>query len=336
MKTDIYITSASSKIKFKENKVIVENLDKSIQSFPIESISSIVLFTNSFISTSVYKQIFRKNIPIYFVGYRWDYLWKIESLEATNIELRYKQYKKHFDDNFKLGFSKNIVYYKMENQKRLLKRYRKNYKLKAKFVIDKIQELQNKSKNVDNIDSLRWYEWMASKVYFQSYGSIFSGNLKFTNRNKRPPKDPINSLLSLWYTLLAQTIYTDLKIVGLDVYCGYYHIPKDNRPILVLDMMENWRSLIVDSLIVRLYKQWSINENSFYSLSDENSFYKILLKDDFKKYFIAEYQKRINTFISYPWVNKKITMKEAMKYEWLKLIKYLNWLWDLDLYVFNY
>ena len=70
MKTDIYITSASSKIKFKENKVIVENLDKSIQSFPIESISSIVLFTNSFISTSVYKQIFRKNIPIYFVGYR--------------------------------------------------------------------------------------------------------------------------------------------------------------------------------------------------------------------------------------------------------------------------
>jgi len=333
MKSDIYITDHFSYLKIKDGNLIVKStVTKKETVFQIKHISSIVIMWNSTISASVYKACFKGNIPVYIVSPKWDYLGKIENLESTNISLRYLQYQKFFDENFKLEFAKKIVYYKLENQKRLLKRYIKNYKLKAQFAVDKIQDLQNKINWLGSIEKIRWLEWMAARIYFEYYGSIFSGILKFTKRTQRPPKDPINSLLSFGYTLLAQTIYTSLKLAELDVYCGYFHSPKDNRPILVLDMMENWRSLIVDSLIVRLYKLGSIQENAF-TFADK-WFYPVLLTDQFKKFFISSYQERINKQINYNW--HKMPMKDVMKQQGRELVKYLKWEQDFTPYTFNY
>jgi len=163
---------------------------------------------------------------------------------------------------------------------------------------------------------------------------MFSWILTFTRRTQKPPKDPINSLLSFGYTLLAQTIYTSLKLANLDAYAGFYHSPKDNRPILVLDMMENWRSLVVDSLIVRLYKLWSIQESSF--MFADKWFYPVLLTNNFKKFFISAYQERINKKLRSPYNGKIITMEEIMFQQWKNLIKYMKWEAEFKPYLFNY
>jgi len=290
--------------------------------------------SNTSISSSVYRLCFKENIPIYIVSNKWDYLGKIESLENTNISLRYLQYSKFFDKNFKLHFAQIVVNSKIENQKRLLKRYIKNYKLKASFAVDKLEDLQRNIFKINDVAKLRWIEWMASKIYFEYYGKMFDGILSFTRRSQRPPKDPINSLLSFGYTLLAQTIYTSLKLSNLDVYAWFFHSPKDNRPILVLDMMENWRSLVIDSSIVRLYKMGSIQESSFY-FSDK-WFFPVLLSNQFKKFFISQYQGRINKKLKSTYNDKILTMKEIMKQQWENLIKYMKNEEEFKPYLFKY
>jgi len=334
MKTDIYITNFWEKIYFRDWQIIVEDLAREKRFFPIETISSIIVLKPVYISAKVYKEVFKRNIPIYFVWPKGDYLWKIESLQSSHISLKYKQYKYFFDDNFKLEFSKKIVYSKIENQIRFLKRYKKNYNLQCGIYLEKLKELQHKVLKVVSLEQLRWYEGNAAKMYFLCYWKLFKWEFYFIGRNKRPPKDPINSLLSFWYTLLAQSIYTSLALLWLDVYCWYYHSPKDNRPILVLDMMENWRTLVVDSLIVKLYKRWSIKKDNFIFVWDNG--FKVLIKPSFRDFFIQEYQKRILTKISYPGIERKITIKEAFRYQWLDFIKYLNRLTNFKPYIFNW
>jgi CRISP-associated protein Cas1 len=133
-----------------------------------------------------------------------------------------------------------------------LNRRRKSQDTDGKLIktaVNDLDILMSKLPFAENMDMLRGYEGKAATVYFQVLGSLFSGEFKFEKRTKRPPTDPINSMLSLGYTLLSQNVFSFIQAVGLHTHFGNLHVPRDNHPALVSDLVEEWRSQLVDSLV---------------------------------------------------------------------------------------
>lgn len=132
-----------------------------------------------------------------------------------------------------------------------------------KLKIDTIEMLMDRLAFAENMDALRGYEGKAATVYFQALGSLFTGYFAFDKRTKRPPTDPINSLLSLGYTLLSQQVYSFVQAVGLHTHFGNLHVPRDNHPALVSDLMEEFRAQVVDSFVSYLVNKKILTPEDF-------------------------------------------------------------------------
>jgi len=335
----LYLTKQGSVLGVKDSHFVIRFEKKIIKEITYNEINTIVVFWNCLITTSCYRVLFQNKISVYFLSTKWNYFWRLEWLNEINTWLRYKQYQKYYNKEFRFNFSKNIIRWKIKNQQHLLKRYRRTKQIdfdKEILQLEKIlQDIKNKYDS--DIDVLRWYEWAAARIYFQGLGSkIFTRKyMKFEKRSKRPPKDPINSVLSFWYTLLAQNIYSMLKTIWFDVYCWYLHEKGSKKPILVLDLMEEWRSLIIDSLVIYLYNSGHIIEDNF--IFTTNWIYPVLMKEGFRDFFIKKYQERLKTEITYPWCNNKLAIYRAFQQQWIQVTKYINDLKsDYTPYIFPY
>lgn len=333
----LYITGPAWLKYSKEQFVVTYHTgqQKDPISRPARLVKTIVLFGNVTISGYCYYQLFAKNIVVYFLSSKGKYLGVLNALQSTNIKNKYLQYKHFFDEQFRIRIAMDIVRGKITNQQRLLKRYQRTKKHNFGYEIGMLGNLISKLRQATTLDSLRWYEGKASAIYFEALGTkVFTGQLRFVERNQHPPLDPINSMLSFGYTLLAQTIFSALQTVWLDPYCGFMHSPKDNKPVLVLDMMEEWRSLVIDSLIIKMYNQWAITSDGF--LFQKGGAYPVLLKIWLRDELIHQYQKRLKTEITHPVHSGKVTIFKALQLQGLQVIKTLQDQVWYEPYLFHY
>jgi len=264
---------------------------------PISLIEWIVLIWNVQLTTQVMKSCLQAQIPVFFLSKKWSYFWKLDSIEVKNIELMYKHIKASLDKDISLKYAKIIVESKIENSKVMLQRWRRFFVgienvSDLGVIIGKLKEIKNDVWKVDNIDSLRWIEWNAAKVYYKWFSYFMNNWFEFKWRNKRPPRDEVNSMLSLWYTLLAQTVQMILDIQWINTQIWFYHQPKDLRTLLVLDMMEMFRAWIVDDLVVKLIRRNKITKDQFL-IDDEEEKRPVYIKDEWLKLFLWEYYKAI-------------------------------------------
>jgi len=121
----------------------------------------------------------------------------------------------------------------------------------------------------DNVDSIRGYEGRASALYFEAFSAGFIENQGFTRRVRRPPTDPVNSILSLTYTFLMNRVYAAVRVAGLDPYPGFLHSIDYGRYSLVLDLMEEFRTIIADTLTLSLFNLKVLQKNDFYEETPE-------------------------------------------------------------------
>jgi CRISPR-associated protein Cas1 len=161
------------------------------------------------------------------------------------------------------------------------------------------------------VDEIRGVEGAGTKAYFAILrNAIFwQGEKVFEKRTRRPPKDPVNSLLSYGYALLTAAIFTACEVSGLDPYCGYLHSDAYGRPSLALDLMEEFRPLIVDSIVMRLVNHRMIGERHFQSTEAGACF---LTKKGNRK-FIEAFQQRLQTEIYHPMVGRNLSYQKCFE-----------------------
>lgn len=264
---------------------------------PISLIEGIVLLGNIQLTTWVIKTCLQAKIPVFFLSKRWTFFWKLDSLEVKNIELMYNHIQASLDKEISLKYAKTIVKSKIENSKVMLLRWRRFFTWIENIedlepIIENLKKIIKSVEKVDNIDTLRWVEWNAAKVYYKWFSYFINNGFEFKWRNKRPPRDEINSMLSLWYTLLAQTIQMILDIQWLNTQIWFYHQPKDLRTLLVLDIMEMFRAWVVDDLVVKLIRREKIKKDDFW-IDEENEKRPVFFEDNWLKLFLWEYYKAI-------------------------------------------
>lgn len=259
---------------------------------PISLIEGIVLIGNIQLTTQVIKACLKAKIPVFFLSKRWNYFGKLDSIEVKNVELLYKQIQASMSEEISLSYAKSIVYSKIENSRIMLMRWSRKYSVDTSNVNKSLYEYSEKVKNVNNIAVLRWIEWIAAKSYYSAYSKFIQKPFYFKGRNRRPPRDEVNSMLSLGYTLLAQTIQMMLDIYNINTQIWFYHKPKDLRTLLVLDIMEMFRARVVDDMVIRVINKGSINLEHFILLEDEES-RPVYFTDEWLPKFLNEYYKTV-------------------------------------------
>ncbi len=176
--------------------------------------------------------------------------------------------------------------------------------------IDDLEVLMEQLFFASDMDALRGYEGKAATTYFQALGSLFTGAFKFEKRTKRPPTDPINSMLSLGYTLLNQNVSSFIQVLGLHPYFGNLHVKRDNHPALVSDLMEEWRAQLVDSLIAYLVNSEVFTFDDF-TLPDEQG--GVYFQPQALKKFLKHWEEKLHSELTHPHTGQKVTYRRCIE-----------------------
>ncbi len=261
-----YIKTQGSRIIKEGKHLLVKKGNDIYNTLFTYKLDQLLLFGNIEITHSAMIQLMRSNIDTVFLTQNGRYLGRLASPEAKNVFLRKKQYLLLENREYNLRQAKAVAAGKLSNMATLLLRIKRSRRLddpgkKAGL----IQELLPKLAKAYNIDSVRGYEGRGSALFFEGFPGGFVENLGFRKRVRRPPTDPVNATLSLLYTFLMNRVYSAVRISGLDPYPGFMHSIDYGRYSLVLDLMEEFRTIIADTLTLSLFNL------------------KILQKDDFEK-----------------------------------------------------
>jgi len=261
----VYINTQGSRLVKEGRHLLVKKGEDTYHTLFTYKLKQIVLFGNVEITHRAMAQIMRHEIDTVFLTQNGRYLGRIASPESRNVFLHKRQYALLDDPAFALKMARSIVAGKMANMATLLMRIRRSRD--ADIAGKKAREIQNLMPMLENaasIDSIRGYEGRASALYFEAFGSGFIENQRFTRRVRRPPTDPVNSILSLLYTFLMNRIYGAVRVAGLDPYPGFLHSIDYGRYSLVLDLMEEFRTIIADTLALSLFNLKILQHHDFY------------------------------------------------------------------------
>jgi CRISP-associated protein Cas1 len=249
-----YIKTQGAKIVKEGRHLIVRKGDGIYNTLFTYKLDQLILFGNIEISHSAMVRLMRENIDTVFLTINGRYLGRLAAAEAKNVFLRKRQYHLLDDSDFGLRMSKAIVAGKLSNMAMLLQRIKRSRKEPAPGRrAAEIQDLMPRLMSADNVESVRGYEGRASALFFEAFPKGFVEDMGFTKRVRRPPTDPVNSVLSLLYTFLMNRVYSAVRIAALDPYPGFLHSIDYGRYSLVLDLMEEFRSIIAETLTLSLF-----------------------------------------------------------------------------------
>jgi CRISPR-associated protein Cas1 len=269
---------------------------RKIEEVRINDVEEIYIFGRISLSSVVIQTCLKRKIPVHFLTFSGDYLGKLQHTGGKNVELRLLQFQAYFNPEKKLSFARAFITGKFTNQIHFLTELKRRYnEKKLEGIIFRLKMSLKEVQKVQDIKTLMGIEGSASKVYFEALGPIFKKlGWNFSGRTRRPPTDPVNALLSLGYTLLFSKIFTFVETASLDPYLGFLHTPDYGKPSLVLDLMEEWRPVIVDSLVIRClaWKIFTPQDFTDTMLEDEQE-YKIKLTPAGLKKFLKQFQQKI-------------------------------------------
>ena len=237
-----------------------------------------------------------------------------------NALLRREQYRAHADQQRALKVAQACVQGKLENMRTLL--LRSNRQLQDSEVADAtitIQHMVREVPRTTRIGSLLGIEGNGSAAYFGVFGKLVRSPMTFNRRRRRPPTDPVNAMLSLGYTLLLHQVSAAIQIVGFDPYAGFLHQPRYGRPALALDLMEEFRPIIADSVVLNIINHHILTEQDF-----KEELGVVHLKPDARKKFYAKFEERLQEELQHPHFGYRTSYRRCIELQARLLGKWLT------------
>ena len=288
----LYITQQGAVLKKTSRRLVVYKGEEKIAEVPVIKVDRVMIFGNVQVTAPTVAFLLDSCVDLCYLSSRGRYRGRLVAAESKNVLLRIAQYERYLDDDFQLQISKALVAAKIKNALGLIRRYRRRYpELDFSQEMASLDDALNGIESRTQVSSLLGVEGHATAVYFRAFGRMFrQDEMSFTKRTRRPPKDPVNSLLSFGYTLVTNEILSFLFAVGFDPYIGHLHSLGYGRPSLALDMTEEFRHPVVDRFTLYLVNKDIISSTDFDDRGEVGFF---LTQDALKQYF-HHYEKRIS------------------------------------------
>jgi CRISPR-associated protein Cas1 len=285
---------------------------------PLEQLQSVYIFGAVQMSTQAVQGCLERSIPIGYFSPAGRFLGMTSGLPTSGTDARLGQYRLHGEPGLRAKLAARILSAKIHNQRVMLMRNGDAPKL----VIDQLAALRDQAAKGDyTLDSLRGIEGSAAALYFGHFGTMLKGtafeNFDFNGRNRRPPKDPVNALLSMGYSILAKELTGMCHAVGLDPFLGFLHQPRYGRPALALDLMEEFRPLLADSVAISLLNRREVDVGDF-ARTTRGTF----LGDEGRKQFWRAWFRRMDTEASHPQFGYKMNYRRMLDVQVRQLWRY--------------
>jgi len=313
----MYVTEQGARIEKEYQRILVTKHDKVLMRVPLARISHIVLIGRAGATTPALHALLRAGVGLSLISRTGKLLGRLMPPTGKNIPRRHAQFARAQEADFCAAVSRAIVAGKLRNQRTMARRICRD----SPGIDDtNIQEITKAIKAIDdstNLAQLRGQEGRGAKAYFHIFRQAIPDEWGFERRARRPPPDPANALFSLSYSLLTQNIIAAADIVGLDPYDGFFHADKHGRPALALDLEEEFRSIIADSVVLTI-----INKNILAPADFEpDSKGGVRLTWDALKTFFEQYGKRIHTRVIHPLLDHRLTYLQCFEVQARMLAK---------------
>ncbi len=317
----VYISEPGSRLGKSGYEITITAKDGTMNGIPLKDVSHISLFGNVQISTQLIHDCMRTGITVSYLDSSGRLVGMNHNLITKNVTVRREQFRKFETESTKIDLARFVVRAKILNQRTLLRR---NAQGLDKEVLKDLADYARRAEQATSLESLLGIEGIAAKNYINAFPSMLKvkdvppGEILMKGRNRRPPKDPVNALLSLGYSLLERDMYVALATVGLDPLLGFYHRIEVGRPSLVLDMMEPFRSIVADSVAVRTLNTGEIAWSDFYIGPEACS-----LKQPGRKKFFQAFERRMHETVTHPVFGYKLSYRRMLELEARFLSRYL-------------
>ena len=306
----LYILTENAYLTLDGKNVVVLKEKKELGRIPLHTLETIMCFSYPGASPSLMGACAENGIGLSFYSPRGRYLAGVYGKQRGNVLLRKEQYRLSDNADGSLSVARNFITGKLYNSKWVLERLLRDHALRidGETVKEASNSLGNSLRGVNtcgSADELRGVEGDAASVYFSVFNELILRNkdfFVFRGRTRRPPKDAVNAMLSLFYTVLASDCAAALEGVGLDPYVGFLHVDRPGRASLALDLMEELRPVFVDRFVLTAINNRVVNSDSFIVL--ETGEYR--LSADARKNLFSMWQDRKKETIVHPFLEEKI------------------------------
>ena len=326
----LYLVEQDTLVRQTDERLEVFKHKKLLMTVPLCKLDAVVVYGQVILTTPTLRILNKRSIPI-------SYLSKTGRTIATllpelnpNAALRAKQYQASFDPKYTLDIAKEFVRGKLFNQHTILARFSRQQERTTAIqeALKSLKCCQQELSRVKEINQLRGYEGQGASSYFKVFGELLKNtSWQFNKRTRRPPKDPVNALMSFGYALLYGDCRSAIHTVGLDPYQGYLHGKRYGRANLALDLMEEFRPLYVDALILKLLRNNYFTNKSFITHPGG----AVMLTDGDRKKFIQAYEEKKLTKFKHPIFKTQIDYRQALVMQARLLAKYL--IGEIDIYL---
>lgn len=317
----LYITQQDTVLRKVDERLKVTSNGQTLLDIPLIKVSQVVALGRVMVTPATVASLMEHGVDLCYLSEHGRYIGRLEPRFSKNSLLRVEQWRAVFDERRKLAIARQCVLGKLGNMRvMLLRANREEGCPELMKAIERLKEAERAAEACHNLDTLRGYEGEGSAAYFAVFGHLIKQDLSFPGRVRRPPTDPVNAMLSFGYTLLYNDLHSACNVVGFDPYVGYLHADRYGRANLALDLMEEFRPIIVDSVVLTCVNKRMIQKDDFaVELGGAHR-----LNDDARRRFLLQYEERRNTEFKHPVFGYRISYQRCFELQARLLAKFLQ------------
>jgi CRISPR-associated protein Cas1 len=306
----LYVTTPEAYLALEGETVVIRKNEENIGRLPLHNLEAIVSFGYTGASPALMGECAKRNVDLCFMTPYGKYLARIVGESRGNVTLRKEQYRISDSEEKSCKIARNFLLGKVYNAKWILERATRDHRMRLdvdhlKEISSLLSEELEKVRHCEDLEQLRGIEGKAASLYFSEFNSLIlqqKEDFCFDGRNKRPPTDNVNALLSFVYTLLAKDCASALETVGLDAYVGFLHRDRPGRASLALDLMEEFRGVVADRFVLSIINKKAVNAKGF--AKRENG--AVMMDNDTRKDVLTAWQERKREEITHPYLEEKV------------------------------
>lgn len=317
----VYISTDDAFIGKTDERLRVKAQKETLLDVPLMLVDGVVIFGRATVSPAALMELLERQIPLSFMTGTGRFLGRLEPPVNKNIFVRAAQWRAAEGSDRAVHAVQGFIRGKLKNYRTMLLRAQRQGTEGLQGGLEQLEHAIAPIPQTLSIDALRGLEGAGSAAYFGCFnGLIRNGDFSFQTRSRRPPTDPVNALLSFGYALLCHDVQGAINIVGFDPYLGYLHTQRYGRPSLALDLMEEFRPLVVDALVLSVLNRKALLPEEFVS---EPLSRAVSLSEPGRRKFLRLYEQKKQSKFKHPVLGRQCSYQEAFEIQARLLAKYL-------------
>lgn len=308
----LYLLEHGTVLGKESERFTLKKKGRTVQEVPAIKVDQIMVFGNCQLTTQAMNFCLGESIPIYLLSGQGRFNGIVDSFSTDPVLLHRDQFQRAGDEKFCLGLAREFVRGKIENSRVILMRLAR--KRNADFLRQAAAHLKRTAAGIGetrNLDQLRGIEGSCARMYFGALSLLLPAEWNFVGRKRQPPPDPVNAMLSYGYTLLFYNIYSFVRARGLNPHVGYLHPLRAGHPALVSDLVEEFRAIVVDNLVVRLVLSEQVRVTDFTMPNAVTP--QCRMSDETRRLFIRQFEAKLNAAITHPHTDKLMDYRRCIE-----------------------